>query len=63
MKKVEYTNLRARPGTKRTLGRQVETSNQDSGNTHGTLKIMTLAWRIHYIYITADMNMVTLKTL
>jgi hypothetical protein len=61
MKKVEFTKLRARPATKLMSGRPV--ANQDSGNTYGTLKIMTLAQHMHYLYLTADMNMVTLMTL
>jgi len=32
-------------------------------NTHGTLRTMTLTQHMHYIYLTADMNMVTLTTL
>ena len=31
--------------------------------TYGTLKKMTLAQHMHYIYLTTDMNMVTLMIL
>jgi len=63
MRKVEYTKLRARPATKLMSDRQVATKNQDSGNTYGTLKTMTLARHMHYIYLIADINMVTLMKL
>jgi len=32
-------------------------------STYGTLKTMTLARHMHYMYLTADMNMATLTTL
>jgi len=62
MKEAEDTKLRARLATKLMSGRKIESLNQDSGNTHVTLKTMTLARHMHYIYLTADMIMVTLTT-
>jgi len=41
----------------------LDAQNQGSGNTYGTLKTMTLARHMHYIYLTADMNKVTMTTL
>ena len=45
------------------VGQTSQTQNQDSENTYATLKTMTLARHMHYIYLTADMNVLTLTTL
>jgi len=45
------------------IGQTSRKLKSNSGNTYGTLKTMTLARHMHYIYLTADMNIVTLTTL